>query len=264
MEGAAEPGELSSAARARHRARGHEPARQGVRQGDLPLRRLRAAALLVGHQVRQTGGVAELLPAARQRDRHQHRPRLLHGAHRGALPALRRASRARVRRRAPAHGAPLLHERGLAQLPARVTARGAASARLTLVLGLGGGATTTAPPPDLPRGGGWLDQILLPWNERGAAVPKPPPPSPQQGENLARCRPGIRGPLTPAERAVTAAGWWLYPNSTRSLGDVSVVGASSDWDGMCRAWSYQAFVFVGERFVGTLSPVLMDSRTDGA
>ena len=63
---------------------------------------------------------------------------------------------------------------------------------------------------------------------------------------------------------MTAAGWWLYPNSTRSLGDVSVVGASSDWDGMCRPWSYQAFVFVGERFVGTLSPVLMDSRTDGA
>jgi LppP/LprE lipoprotein len=145
-----------------------------------------------------------------------------------------------------------------------VTARGAASALLTLLLGLGGCATTSTPPPDLPRGGGWLDQILLPWNERGAAVPKPPPPSPQQGENLARCRPGIRGPLTPAERAVTAAGWWLYPNSTRSLGDVSVVGASSDWDGMCRAWSYQAFVFVGERFVGTLSPVLMDSRTDGA
>ena len=145
-----------------------------------------------------------------------------------------------------------------------MTARGAASALLTLVLGIGGCATTSTPPPDLPRGGGWLDQILLPWNERGAAVPKPPPPSPQQGENLARCRPGIRGPLTPAERAVTAAGWWLYPNSTRSLGDVSVVGASSDWDGMCRAWSYQAFVFVGERFVGTLSPVLMDSRTDGA
>ena len=145
-----------------------------------------------------------------------------------------------------------------------MTARGAASALLTLLLGLGGCATTSTPPPDLPRGGGWLDQILLPWNERGAAVPKPPPPSPQQGENLARCRPGIRGPLTPAERAVTAVGWWLYPNSTRSLGDVSVVGASSDWDGMCRAWSYQAFVFVGERFVGTLSPVLMDSRTDGA
>lgn len=145
-----------------------------------------------------------------------------------------------------------------------MTARGAASALLTLVLGLGGCATTSAPSPDLPRGGGWLDQILLPWNERGAAVPKPPPPSPEHGDNLARCRPGIRGPLTPAERAVTAAGWWLYPNSTRSLGDVSVVGASSDWDGMCRPWSYQAFVFVGERFVGTLSPVLMDSRTDGA
>ena len=33
---------------------------------------------------------------------------------------------------------------------------------------------------------------------------------------------------------------------------------------MCRPWSYQVFVFVGERFAGTLSPVLMDARTDGA
>jgi hypothetical protein len=144
-----------------------------------------------------------------------------------------------------------------------VTARGAASALLALALGLGGCASASASPA-LPRGGGWLDQILTPWNEAGAPVPKPPPPSPQRPENLARCRPGIRGPRTAAERAVTEAGWWLFADSTGTQGDVSVVGASSDWDGMCRPWSYQAFVFVGQRFAGTLSPVLMDARTDGA
>ena len=144
-----------------------------------------------------------------------------------------------------------------------MTGRRAAAALLAIVLGLGGCAPATAPAA-LPRGGGWLDQILSPWNEAGAAVPKPPPPSPQQPENLARCRPGVRGPLSAAERAVTAAGWWLFANSTRMRDEISVVGASADWDGMCRPWSYQVFVFVGERFAGTLSPVLMDARTDGA
>jgi hypothetical protein len=140
--------------------------------------------------------------------------------------------------------------------------RGAAAAVLAVLI-LGGCATPSAPPA-LPRGGAWLDQTLTPWNERGAKVPAPPAPSPEQPENLARCRPVLRGPLTPAERAVTAAGWWLFASSTRAFGDVSVVAASADWDGMCRPWSYQAFVFVGDRFTGTLSPVLMDARTDGA
>lgn len=34
-------------------------------------------------------------------------------------------------------------------------------------------------------------------------------------------------------------------------------------DGMCRPLGYQAFVFVGEQFAGTLSPQPMNSRTDG-
>ena len=34
-------------------------------------------------------------------------------------------------------------------------------------------------------------------------------------------------------------------------------------DGMCGPLGYQAFVFVGEQFAGTLSPQPMNSRTDG-
>ena len=41
------------------------------------------------------------------------------------------------------------------------------------------------------------------------------------------------------------------------LGEASI-------DGMCRPWDYQAFVFVKGAFAGTLSPSVMDSRTDGA
>jgi len=35
-------------------------------------------------------------------------------------------------------------------------------------------------------------------------------------------------------------------------------------DGMCRPLAYQIFVFADGRFAGTLSPVPMNSRTDGA
>ena len=46
-------------------------------------------------------------------------PRLRHGPHRGALPALRRPSRPRLRRRPAADRPALLHERRRARLPAR-------------------------------------------------------------------------------------------------------------------------------------------------
>jgi len=49
-----------------------------------------------------------------------------------------------------------------------------------------------------------------------------------------------------------------------SHGDTTVLLAEASMDGMCRPWDYQAFVFVKRRFAGTLSPTLMDSRTDGA
>jgi hypothetical protein len=44
---------------------------------------------------------------------------------------------------------------------------------------------------------------------------------------------------------------------------VRVVIGAADADGMCRPWQYQAFVFVGGEYAGTLSPHVMNSRTDG-
>jgi LppP/LprE lipoprotein len=139
--------------------------------------------------------------------------------------------------------------------------RAAATTGLVLVLALGGCAGVTAPAS--PGGGGWLDRPLAPWNQAGAPVPRSPDATPHQAENRERCRAVIRTPASAADRAVTAAGWWLS-GPARTLGDTSVVAASADWDGMCRPWSYQVFVFVGDRFAGTLSPVLMNARTDGA
>jgi LppP/LprE lipoprotein len=137
----------------------------------------------------------------------------------------------------------------------------AATAGLLAVLVVAGCAGVSA--PAAPRGGGWLDRPLAAWNQAGAPVPRPPDASASQAENRERCRAVIRTPVSTADRTVTAAGWWLF-GPARTLGATSVVAGSADWDGMCRPSSYQVFVFVGDRFAGTLSPVLMDARTDGA
>jgi len=69
--------------------------------------------------------------------------------------------------------------------------------------------------------------------------------------------------MTAAERAVAAAGWSLI-GQVRAAGATTVLLAEASVDGMCRPWDYQGFVFVKGRFAGTLSPALMDARTDGA
>ena len=108
----------------------------------------------------------------------------------------------------------------------------------------------------------WLDAPLSPWNMPGALPPAAPQP---KGDSPAvpRCAGTVRQPRTPQESALAGAGWFLF-GKTRVLGTRTILLAGASVDGMCRPWDYQAFVFVGLRFAGTLSPVLMDSRTDGA
>jgi hypothetical protein len=123
------------------------------------------------------------------------------------------------------------------------------------------GCATTAPAP--PTGGSWLDQPLLSWNQAGVAMPRAPAPTPEMVSNRERCRAGIRGPRTAADQAVAEAGWWLS-GPAHAAGETTVVPAAADWDGMCRPWRFQVFVFTRDRYAGTLSPVLMNARTDGA
>ncbi len=60
-----------------------------------------------------------------------------------------------------------------------------------------------------------------------------------------------------------ARGWDLIGPPTEN-GPIRVIGGAADYDGMCRPWQYQYFVFSHGTFAGTLAPALMDSRTDGA
>ena len=116
--------------------------------------------------------------------------------------------------------------------------------------------------PAAAQTGAWLDAALAPWNQAGAAVPTAPPPKGTAPRDP-RCASSVREPETAAERDVVAAGWSLY-SPARVKGRTTVLLADAAVDGMCRPWDYQAFVFVEDDFAGTLSPTLMDSRTDGA
>jgi hypothetical protein len=107
----------------------------------------------------------------------------------------------------------------------------------------------------------WLDSASLEsWNHPGLSLPSAPPgrkdPDP-------RCAQLARSPDSAEDRQLRAQGWDLIGAPTEGAG-VRVVGAASDYDGMCRPRQFQFFVFSGGTFAGTLSPAVMDSRTDGA
>ena len=80
-----------------------------------------------------------------------------------------------------------------------------------------------------------------------------------------RCRTSEIAPSTPEQSQLAARGWRLesfWP--AVSSGGLVVVAALAEYDGMCRPFEYNVFVFSGGQFAGTLSPVNMNSRFDGA
>jgi hypothetical protein len=107
----------------------------------------------------------------------------------------------------------------------------------------------------------WLDaDAPAGWHARAPVVP----PAPRvDGNDDRRCRETERPAETPEDRQVTAKGWRLFHDYLGGW-SVKVIWALSSYDGMCRAWGYQAFVFVGPAFAGTLSPDAMNSRTDAS
>ncbi|MGF1567819.1 MAG: LppP/LprE family lipoprotein [Nodosilinea sp.] len=109
-------------------------------------------------------------------------------------------------------------------------------------------------------GGAWLDEST-PWNTAAAAIPSAP--TPEGGGNLASCEDSFRAATLPEDALVEAAGWTLV-GSAQVYGPTTLITGMSDADGMCRPLGYQVFVFSNGAFVGTLSPVVMNSRTDGS
>jgi hypothetical protein len=107
----------------------------------------------------------------------------------------------------------------------------------------------------------WMEPPLVNWNRTADRVPQPPPFS--DDTNLSRCQDTIRPPETLPDQALVGAGWTLF-GPLQIFGGTTLITAMRAADGMCRPLQYQAFVFVEGKLAGTLSPVLMNSRTDGS
>lgn len=108
----------------------------------------------------------------------------------------------------------------------------------------------------------WLDRpITANWNSGNGIVPTAP--RAEELPNSPQCRDGIRPPESIADRAVTRAGWFLY-GAAQVFGPVTLVTAMAGVDGMCRPDQTNAFVFVSNRFAGTLAPQATGARLDGA
>ena len=125
-------------------------------------------------------------------------------------------------------------------------------------------ATVSTAPAPAPSSGSWLDQSPpANWNVRNGTFPTPPPDS--VSPNPA-CLAQAKTPSGPEESAVAGAGWRLFdaPAVGAAAGGLKVVSGTAGYDGMCRPMAYNQFVFVDGGFIGTISPVAMDSRTDGA
>jgi heat shock protein HslJ len=107
----------------------------------------------------------------------------------------------------------------------------------------------------------WLDEPKpASWNKPGLPIPAAPKP---QGAVDSRCRDLARPPQLEEDTRVRAQRWDLV-GAYQGGWQILVIRGTASYDGMCRPRQYQDFVFVRGVFAGTLSPQVMDSRTDGA
>lgn len=107
----------------------------------------------------------------------------------------------------------------------------------------------------------WLDQAVHNWNDPRAGIPRAP--SSFDDSNPLCDQQQRRAPSSSEERGVSSAGWKLN-GPTETVGATVIISARVGLDGMCRPMGFQSFVFVNRQFAGTISPVPMDSRTDGS
>ena len=110
--------------------------------------------------------------------------------------------------------------------------------------------------------GAWLDRPLVNWNKEPTELPRPVASMDRQ-EIQTRCPNLLRQAEGSFEHELVSAGWLLY-GAFQSFGVTKVVTAMSGADNECRPLGYQAFVYLGDSYAGTLSPVTMDSLTNGA
>ena len=119
--------------------------------------------------------------------------------------------------------------------------------------------------------GRWLDRKpVASWNKAGAPLPWAPKTE-MTDEDRARCAEAFTtaATATPEQRLLAQRGWWTLSDKWTGAAERKGPSHPVVWgliavDGMCRPMAYQGFVFVDGKFVGTVSPRPMSSRTDGA
>ena len=99
------------------------------------------------------------------------------------------------------------------------------------------------------------------WNRPGMAIPQAPP---RHSASQPQCFDSALKPDSPPRQALVDAGWSLFKAENATGVPFEILSGQANADGMCRPTDYQLFVFESGVFAGTLSPVPMDSRTDGA
>ncbi len=136
--------------------------------------------------------------------------------------------------------------------------------RLIVALALAALTVATVGQGSARADGAWLDSPQPPanWNQERMAIPAPPRTFDPDANP--RCLDlGVRMPETDEDEALVQAGWVLAGAYEAGWGTKVILGLSG-FDGMCRYWGYNYFVFQNGLFAGTLAPQPMDSRTDGA
>jgi len=119
------------------------------------------------------------------------------------------------------------------------------------------GAATPGPTP-----ASWLDRPLENWNTPGMEIPRAPMMEVDDATKE-RCAQQERPKGTAEDDLVAAAGWKLF-GPLQKFGSGTMVSGMATVDAMCRPRFMQTFVFSNGKFVGTIAPGPMESRTDGA
>jgi len=125
-------------------------------------------------------------------------------------------------------------------------------------------AASVSPFVSAQTGAMWLDRPMTPWNQTVASVPSVQAGSEAQRVLERRCGSSSLSTSASAD-AIRKAGWVPLLHFDRGIvrEDVEVIGGMTAASPGCEPTTFNLFMFVGGKFAGTLSPIVMTHSRDG-